>query len=439
MPPDFLWGAATASYQIEGAPNEEGRGESIWDRFSATPGKVKNGDTGAVACDHYHRYIEDVALMARLGLHAYRFSIAWPRILPEGTGTPNQAGLDFYSHLVDELLAAGIQPFATLYHWDLPQILQDRHGGWLGRDTAEAFAAYAEVVVRTLGDRVKDWITLNEPLCSSWLGHGIGIHAPGFRDPALAMRAAHNLLLGHGFAAPILRDNCRGARVGISLNLNPTHPATESPADQAAARHADLLANRLFLDPLYRGAYPRELLEQFGEHAFGVVDGDMRIVSAPLDFLGINYYTRSFRRADPAGLDPTGEEARIEGVDRTEMDWEIYPDGLHEMLSRVHREYHPSALYVTESGAAFPDVLTESGAVHDERRRAYLESHFAAAQRLVAEGVPLRGYFVWSLLDNFEWAEGYGKRFGLVYVNYPSQRRVVKDSGRWYADFIAAS
>ncbi len=439
MPPGFLWGAATASYQIEGAVGEDGRGESIWDRFCATPGKVKNGDTGAVACDHYHRYRDDVALMKRLGLQAYRFSVAWPRILPEGVGPPNQAGLDFYRRLVDELLTAGIRPFATLYHWDLPQVLQDRHGGWLGRDTAEAFAAYAEVVSRALGDRVKDWITLNEPLCSSWLGHGIGIHAPGFRDPALATRATHNLLLGHGYAVPVIRDHCQGARVGISLNLNPAHPASESAADQAAARQADLVTNRLFLDPLYRGAYPSELLEQCGERAFGLKPGDMRVVSAPLDFLGVNYYTRSLRRADPAGLDPTGTEVRIDGVEHTAMDWEVYPDGLYEMLSRVHREYHPSAIYVTESGAAFPDVLTADGAVHDDRRRAYLESHFARARQLAAEGVSLRGYFVWSLLDNFEWAEGYGKRFGLVHVDYATQRRVVKDSGHWYAEFIGAS
>jgi beta-glucosidase len=438
IPEDFLWGAATAAYQIEGATSEDGRGESVWDRFAATPGNVVNGDTGALACDHYHRYGEDVELMARMGLQAYRFSIAWPRIIPAGTGLINSAGLDFYDRLVDRLLAAGIRPFATLYHWDLPQVLQDRHGGWVSRETVDAFAGYVDAVSRRLGDRVHDWITLNEPACQTWLGYAWGIHAPGEKDPAHALRAAHHLLLGHGRAVPILRRNSPGARVGITLNLYPIHPYSERAEDQAVAWLADGHQNRLFLDPLFRGTYPADLLERYGNGEIPIEPGDLRAISAPIDLLGINYYNRLVLRADRTGDNPAGTPVRLEGLGRTAMDWEIYPDGLYEILMRVHREYGPVDLYVTESGAAFDDVVSADGAVHDERRVTYLQAHFAQAARAVASGAPLRGYFVWSLLDNFEWAEGYGKRFGIVYVDFATQERILKDSGRWYADFMRA-
>jgi len=435
MPADFLWGAATASFQIEGATREDGRGESIWDRFCATPGKVKDGDTGDPACEHYHRYPQDVALMKELGLRAYRFSIAWPRILPEGTGRVEAKGLDFYDRLVDELLAAGIRPFATLYHWDLPQALQDQYGGWTGRETAEAFAAYVDVVSRRLGDRVKDWITLNEPWCAAWLGYGWGVHAPGLSDPTLAIDATHMLLRGHGLAVPVLRRNSPGARVGITLNLTPVHPATDSAEDQAAARLSDGLSNRLYLDPIFKGSYPSDLLESFG-YAPDIQAGDMETIGVPLDFLGVNYYQRGVVAADPTGRNPLGKHVRVEGADRTAMDWEIYPEGLRELLVRVHRDYAPPVMYVTENGAAFDDVVAPDGAVHDERRRAYLEAHFAAAARAMTDGAPLEGYFVWSLMDNFEWAEGYSKRFGIICVDYETQQRIVKDSGRWYADLL---
>ncbi len=438
LPADFLWGAATASFQIEGATHADGRGESIWDRFCAMLGKVKNGDTGEPACDHYHRYAQDVALIKRLNLRAYRFSIAWPRILPEGTGAVNAAGLDFYDRLVDELLGAGVRPFATLYHWDLPQILQDRWGGWTGRETAEAFAAYVDVVSQRLGDRVTDWITLNEPWCAAWLGYGWGVHAPGLRDPNAALQATHHLLLGHGHAVPIVRRNSTAARVGITLNLLPAHPATDSAEDRAAAGAADGFSNRQYLDPIYKGSYPSDLTAQFGADAFPVQPGDMELIGAPLDFLGVNYYMRGVVKADPTGRNPAGEHVRVEGAERTAMDWEVYPDGLRELLERVHRDYAPAVLYVTENGAAYDDVVTPDGHVHDEGRRAYLESHLAACARARAAGVPLRGYFVWSLLDNFEWAEGYSKRFGIVYVDYAAQERIVKDSGTWYAERIVA-
>ncbi len=436
MPADFLWGAATASFQIEGATREDGRGESIWDRFCATPGKVKNGDTGEPACDHYHRYPRDVTMMKELGLRAYRFSIAWPRILLEGTGRVEEKGLDFYDRLVDELLAAGIRPFATLYHWDLPQILQDRWGGWAGRDTAEAFAAYADVVSRRLGDRVKDWVTLNEPWCLAWLGYGWGQHAPGLRDPQLAITATHHLLLDHGYAVPALRRNSPDARVGVTLNLAPAHPATDSAEDGAVARLSDGLSNRLYLDPIFKGSYPADVIDGLGVSGPSIRPGDMEAIRAPIDFLGVNYYMRFVVKADPTGRNPFGEHVRVEGAERTAMDWEIYPEGLRELLARVHRDYAPAVMYVTENGAAFDDVVGPDGRVRDERRRAYLEAHFAQAARAIADGAPLQGYFVWSLMDNFEWAEGYDRRFGLVYVDYDTQERTVKDSGRWYAAML---
>ena len=432
FPADFVWGAATAAYQIEGAAREGGRGESVWDRFCDTPGKVRNGDTGEIACDFYHRYPDDLALMSELGLDAFRFSISWPRIYPEGGGAVNQAGLDFYDRLVDELLARGIEPFPTLFHWDTPQALEDR-GGWTSRATAEAFVAYAETVASRLGDRVRHWTTHNEPWVVAWIGHAWGEHAPGRTSEADAVGTAHHLLLSHGWAVEAIRRAAPDARVGITLNLAQAYPASPSPEDEAAAWQVDGEGNRWFLDPLFRGAYPADLLERNELVAPMVRDGDLEAVSAPTDFLGVNNYFRFVVTDNGKGphivRDP---DAQI-----TDMGWEVYPDGLYRVLARVHDDYAPPAIYVTENGAAFGDVRGHDGRVRDPERQAYLASHIDSVAQAVAEGVPVKGYFVWSLLDNFEWAHGYSKRFGLVYIDYPTLERVPKDSFYWYRDFVA--
>jgi len=422
FPENFIWGVATASYQIEGAVNEDGRGESIWDRFSATPGKVLNGDTGQVACDHYHRYREDVQLMKELGLNGYRFSIAWPRILPSGRGEVNPASLDFYERLVDELLAAKIEPFITLYHWDLPQALQDEVGGWGSRETAYAFAHYADVVSRRLGDRVKHWITLNEPEVAAFAGNEIGRMAPGLQDPRVAWQVSHHLLLGHGLAVPILRTNSPGAHVGITLNLSPVYAATSSAEDQMAAQLVDGKSNRWFLDPVFKGSYPSDILTLLGDMAPKTEAGDAGIIAAPLDFLGVNNYFRVLIRQGPGGIPNGIERVRPEGAEFTEMGWEVYPQGLYDLLLRLHNEYTiragasqgvsthaPTSLYITENGAAFLDTVSEDGHVHDPRRVNYLHQYLLQARAAIGEGVPLAGYFVWSLMDNFEWAFGYSK------------------------------
>lgn len=430
FPQGFKWGVATASYQIEGAVGEDGRGESIWDRFSRTPGKVLNGHTGDVACDHYHRYREDVALMKELGVDSYRFSIAWPRIFPQGKGTLNVRGLDFYKRLVEELLENGIDPMATLYHWDLPQALEDQ-GGWLNRDTASRFRDYSAVLFQELGDMIKQWITLNEPWCSAYLGYGNGQHAPGKRDLNWYLTAAHHLLLAHGLAVQAYRDLNGPGEIGITLNLSPQYPATESPADAAAARKADGFQNRWYLDPIFDGFYPQDMPEFLALVAPNIRPGDFDVISAPIDFLGINYYSRSIVQADGQGgyrvLPPQGPV--------THMGWEVYPEGLFDLLVRVYQDYGPLPLYITENGAAFPDQV-EQGRVADGERIAYLKDHFSQAARAIAAGVPLMGYYVWSLMDNFEWAFGYERRFGLVYVDFATQERIVKDSGRWYQSFL---
>lgn len=440
FPADFCWGTATASYQIEGAAHEDGRGESIWDRFCATPGNVLNNDNGDIACDHYHRYREDVQLMKQLGLNAYRFSIAWPRILPTGRGQVNTAGLDFYDQLVDALLAEDIEPFATLYHWDLPQALQDEVGGWASRETADAFAAYADVVSRRLGDRVHHWITLNEPYVSAFIGHEIGRHAPGLRDSRVAWQTSHHLLLAHGLAVPLLRSNGDPrTRVGITLSLSPFEPATPSEDDRLLAQFLDGKSNRWFLDPVFRGSYPKDVLDllpSFGNIVPEGEPGDAAIIARPLDFLGVNYYTRMIVHQRPDSKFGTFDTVHPEGAEYTEMDWEVHPRGLYDLLTRFHKEYQIPALYVTENGAAFKDVISEDGQVHDPRRVQYLRDHFTQAHTAMSEGVPLKGYFVWSLMDNFEWALGYTKRFGIVYIDYPTQRRIVKDSGHWYREAI---
>jgi beta-glucosidase len=445
FPDNFLWGTATSSYQIEGAWQEDGKGESIWDRFAHTPGKIIDGSNGDVACDHYHRWADDIALMKSMGLKAYRFSIAWPRILPNGTGDVNQAGLDFYSRLVDGLLEADIIPFATLYHWDMPQALQDR-GGWPERATAQAFVEYADVISRHLGDRVKNWITHNEPWCVSFLSHQIGEHAPGWKDnwPA-AFRAAHHVLLSHGLTAPAIRSNSADSEVGITLNFTWAEGASRSPADQIAVRWYDGYFNRWFVDPVYGRGYPADMVEAFTQTGMMpngldfVQPGDMAAIAAPTDFLGVNYYTREVMRAQSEQMPVPTPAREAATLPRTEMDWEVYPNGLYSLLCRLYFDYGIPKLYVTENGCSYSDGPGEDGRVHDARRTDYLRQHFLAAHRAMLAGVPLAGYFVWSFMDNFEWAKGYQQRFGIVWVDYTTQQRIIKDSALWYKDVIAAN
>ncbi|SNB78118.1 beta-glucosidase [Streptomyces sp. PgraA7] len=434
LPADFTWGVATAAYQIEGAVAEDGRSPSIWDTFSHTPGKVDGGDTGDTACDHYHRVPEDIGLIKRLGADAYRFSIAWPRVVPGGDGPVNKAGLDFYDRLVDGLLEAGVTPFATLYHWDLPQVLQDR-GGWTVRETSEHFAAYASHVVERLGDRVKDWATLNEPLCSAWIGHLEGRMAPGLTDLTAAVRASYHLHLGHGLAVQAIRAASSDARVGIVNNLSPIEPASASEADIAAARRADGHINRWWLDPILGRGHPQDMVEEYGVE-LPLQPGDLETIAAPLDWLGLNYYFRQIVTADPDGPAPRAKQVSVPGARLTHMDWEVHAEGLEQLLLRLTEEYGVGRIYVTENGSAYEDVVAADGSVHDPERVRYLEEHLAACARAVAEGAPLAGYFAWSLMDNFEWAYGYDKRFGLVHVDYATQRRTVKSSGLRYAELI---
>lgn len=432
FPPDFTWGAATAAYQIEGAASVGGRGESIWDRFTSMPGNIANGDTGEVACDSYHRYSEDVRLMRELGLDAYRFSISWPRVVPDGRGRPNQDGLDFYDRLVDELLANGIEPYPTLYHWDLPQALEDR-GGWPERDTVDSFVEYVQAVSARLGDRVTHWITHNEPWVASWLGYGLGEHAPGRRSSADALAAAHHLLLSHGRAVDVLRTSA-DTKVGITLDLIPMHPFEDTEADRDAVRQEDGSRNRWFLDPVLRGEYPPDVLERWAAILPAIADGDMQTIGARIDFLGVNYYRRNVVRADETGLPVVVEP---EDVERTAMGWEVYPEGLLELLVRLHEKYDSPPLYVTENGAAFDDTRS-NGTVDDPERTSYIARHVDAMARAIERDVPLSGYFVWSLLDNFEWTRGYSKRFGIVYIDFDTLERVPKASYGWYRDFISA-
>lgn len=440
FPEGFVWGSATASYQIEGAWQEEGKGESIWDRFSHTPGKIADGSTGDVACDHYHRWQDDVAMMDRLNLQAYRFSVAWPRILPQGRGAVNQPGLDFYSRLVDGLLEKGITPYVTLYHWDLPQALQDR-GGWPARATAEAFVEYADLVSRHLGDRVQNWITHNEPWCISILSHQIGEDAPGWHDTEAAVRAAHHVLLSHGWAVPVIRRNSPSSEVGITLNFTVSEPASRSAADLAQARIFDGTFNRWFVDPIYGRGYPADIAAYYAPSLPDGVNfiepGDMEAIAVSTDFLGVNYYSRAVLR-DESVADNL-PQTTFADLPQTEMDWEVYPHGLYKLLNRLYFDYEPPKLIVTENGCSYSDGPDADGRVPDERRRLYLRDHFAAAHRAIENGVPLAGYFVWSLMDNFEWAKGYQQRFGMVWVDYETQARIPKDSALWYSDVISAN
>lgn len=436
FPEGFLWGAATSSYQIEGAWQEDGKGESIWDRFSHTPGKVARDETGDVAADHYHRWQEDIDLMKAIGIRAYRFSISWPRILPEGQGRVEKAGLDFYDKLVDGLLKAGIEPLVTLYHWDLPQALQDA-GGWVDRGVVTAFTEYADQVSRKLGDRVQMWATLNEPWVSAWLGYYYGVHAPGHKDINEMLAAAHHLLLSHGQAVPAIRENVADAEVGIVLNMNIKMPASNSYHDRKTAFSEDGILNRWFIDPLAGRDYPADMVEKFAQKMDFILPGDMEAIAAPIDFLGINYYSRHIVRSTDVPEEENMPVALHPGEEFTEMQWEVYPPGIYDILTRVHYEYRFPKLYITENGAAFPDTKEADGQIHDDRRTYYIQQHFEYAAKAIKHGVPLAGYFVWSLMDNFEWAYGYDKRFGLIYVDYETLERSLKDSALWYQGFLA--
>ncbi|MCC3770833.1 GH1 family beta-glucosidase [Streptomyces sp. UNOC14_S4] len=445
FPPGFLWGAATAAYQIEGAAREDGRTPSIWDTFSHTPGRTLGGDTGDIATDHYHRRAEDVRLMAGLGLGAYRFSVSWPRVQPGGRGHASQPGLDFYRALVDDLLDHGIRPVLTLYHWDLPQELETA-GGWPERGTAHRFADYAHLVAEALGDRVELWTTLNEPWCSAFLGYGTGVHAPGRRDDLAALRAAHHLNLAHGLGAQALRAALPStAQVSVTLNSAVVRARTDAPEDLDARRRVDALGTRIFTEPMLRGAYPEDLIADTAgitDWSFAH-DGDADVIRHPLDSLGINYYTPTVvsagtdndrSRTDRLPWPDSGIVAFHQPPGkRTAMDWSVDPTGLHELLTRCAREFPGLPLVVTENGAAYDDKPDGSGAVHDPERIAYLHAHLDAVRRALADGADVRGYFLWSLLDNFEWAYGYSKRFGMVYVDYATQTRTPKSSAHWYA------
>lgn len=434
FPDDFLWGAATSAYQIEGSPLADGAGASIWHEFSHTPGRTRDGGTGDVACDHYRRYREDVALIGDLGLNAYRFSVSWSRVLPDGRGRVNPAGLGFYERLTDALLERGIEPMVTLYHWDLPAAL-DRLGGWLNPDSAEWFADYARSLFRALGDRVKLWVTLNEPWVVVDGGYLHGGLAPGQRNPFGAPHAAHNLLRAHGRAVQAYRAEGRH-HIGLVVNLEPKYPATETVEDLNATMRADAYWNRYYLDPAFLGGYPPELPEIFGEAWPAFPDSDFDSIRQPLDFLGINYYSRQVVRHDPDDWPLAAARVPQPRHTHTEMGWEVYPQGLTDILEWVAGRYGPLPLYVTENGAAFYDPPQAEGEIDDPLRRRYLRDHLRAVLEARRKGIDLRGYFAWSLLDNFEWAHGYVPRFGLVHVDYATQRRTPKSSARFYADVI---
>lgn len=436
FPKDFVWGTATASYQIEGAFNEDGKGESIWDRFCHTPGKVENGDTGDTACDHYHLFEEDIKLMKQLGIQSYRYSISWPRIFPNGKGKPNQKGLDFYLRLTDKLLENGIQPAVTLYHWDLPQSLQDA-GGWANTDTTDYFTDYSEYVFKNLGDMVNVWITHNEPWCTAFLGHLDGCHAPGIKDLQTALNTAHNLLLSHGKALKRYKEMNLKGKIGIALNLSTKYPVSQSIDDINATKHADGILNRWLLDPVLKGCYPVDIVEHYKASGIDTsfAKRDLDIISQPMDFLALNYYSVDFIKSEKSQV--TSETiAKLENLERTDMNWMVYPEGLYDLLIRLDRDYGKIDLVISENGAAFKDILTEHGQVHDDRRLSYLHTHLSEAYRAIENGVNLKGYYLWSLMDNFEWNFGYSKKFGIVHVDLDTQKRTIKDSGLWYKNVI---
>lgn len=430
---EFIWGAGTSAFQIEGATAADGRGPSIWDVFCATPGKVAHGHAGDPACEHYFRWQDDLRLLSELGVDAYRFSVSWPRVLPAGRGAVNASGLDFYERLVDGLQELGIAVHCTLYHWDLPQALQEE-GGWLNRDTVDAFGEYAQVVAGRLGDRVAAYASLNEPWCSAYLGYESGEHAPGKQNRRESLQVAHHLLLAHGRAMPILRESAPRAAAGIVLNLTPAYPASDAAADAAAAKRFDGFFNRWYLEPLLLGSYPVDTWRGYGEDVPMVREGDLDSIGQPLDFLGVNYYSRAVVADAPGDRWPRVRHVATP-AERTDMGWEVHPAGLADLLLRLDRDYRLPPIYITENGAAYPDRLRD-GQVDDNDRISYLDRHIAAVLAARRQGVDVRGYFVWSLLDNFEWAYGYDKRFGLYHVDFESQVRTAKASARWYSEQI---
>jgi beta-glucosidase len=439
FPEKFLWGAATSSYQVEGAVKEDGRGESIWDRFSHTPGKILNGDTGDIACDHYHRFKEDIKIMKELGLKSYRFSIAWPRIFPNGKGTINPKGLDFYKQLVEELLEKGIEPMVTLYHWDLPQALQDK-GGWHNRDTIGYFAEYAFYMYRVLGDRVKLWITHNEPLSSSHIGHATGEYAPGITDPTISAQVSHHIMLSHAQAVQAFRQSdCKDGSIGIVLYFAHIQPASDTQEDREIARMMDGVINRWFIDPVLKGSYPEETLDIFRKefNAPVIEQEDMDFIKAnPIDFLGINYYTRIVVRKskEPAFL---GCEIVVpEHANLTGIGWEIYPEGLYNILMKICLDYGNPLMYITENGAAFSDTQIKDKTIQDDDRIGYIKAHLIEINRAIKDGANIGGYFLWSLMDNFEWSHGYSQRFGIIHVDFETLKRSWKKSAFWYRDVI---
>ena len=445
FPADFGWGAATAAYQIEGAVNEGGRGQSIWDTFSHEPGRTAHGETADVTCDHYHHWREDLDLMVELGLGVYRFSIAWPRVMPTGKGPLNEEGVDFYSKLIDGLLERGIKPFPTLYHWDLPQALEDE-GGWVNRDTAKYFAEYAAAMFDRLGDRVDLWLTHNEPWVTAFMAYVGGEKAPGVHNNwPLGLRVSHHLLLSHGLAVQALRGSrAASAKIGLAPNIHPTLPFSDSPEDVAAARRWDGFQNRWFLDAVYKGAYPEDMLAEYERFniAESIEDGDLAVISSPVDLLGVNFYHNAIIRHDPGSvyLDMSSVAANSPlTAPLTEMGWAVTPESLHDLLLRLKRDYGDIDIYITENGVAFPDVWDGGDVVEDPQRVDFISRHLEALARAIADGVSVKGHCVWSLLDNYEWEKGFAKRFGLYYVDYPTQRRIPKRSALWYRAQIAAS
>ncbi len=436
FPKDFIWGASTASYQIEGAFNEDGRGESIWDRFSHTPSKVDNGDTGNIACNHYALYKDDINLMKELGLQSYRYSIAWPRIFPDGKGKPNQKGMDFYLRLTENLLENGIKPAITLYHWDLPQKLQDI-GGWNNRDVTDYFTEYSSYIFQKLGDMVPIWMTHNEPWCTAFLGNMTGLHAPGITDTSTALEVSHNLLLSHGKVVQLYRDMNLNGKIGIVLNFSTKYPASQSKEDLHATWLSDGVINRWFLDPLFKGTYPEDTVALYkakGAH-FSYPEEDLKIISKPMDFLGVNYYSSEFIQHCDQNF-YKGINSELKQLETTDMGWIVYPQGLHDLLVRLHNDCGKIDLYIAENGAAYKDAITHEGRIEDIERQNYLLSHIKESHRAIEHGVNLKGYYVWSLMDNFEWSFGYSKRFGIVHVDFESQKRTVKQSGYLYKNII---
>jgi beta-glucosidase len=441
FPADFGWGTATSAYQIEGAVDEGGRGQSIWDIFSHESGRIERGENADISCDHYHHWQEDLDLMAELGLSVYRFSIAWPRVMPDGKGPLNEEGVGFYSGLIDGLLERGITPFPTLYHWDLPQALEEE-GGWMNRDTSQRFAEYAAAMFERFGDRVDLWLTHNEPWVAAFVAYVAGEHAPGgCEDWPLALRVSHHLLLSHGLAVQALRaSRAASAKIGFAPNLQPVHPLTGSPEDAEAARIWDGFQNRWFLDPVFKGSYPEDMLaeyERFGVEE-AIEDGDLAVISSPVDLLGVNFYQQATVKHDPDSvfLGVAGVPTR---PPLTDMGWAVTPEALHELLLRLKRDYGDFDIYITENGAAYPDEWDGGDIVEDPKRVDFISRHLESLSQAIADGVNVKGYCVWALLDNFEWAKGYDKRFGLYYVDYPTQRRIPKRSALWYRDQIAAS